>query len=56
MLRKKAAQMRSSRKDKWSKKVGVLKYCFNIVRLLTLLFVAVDKIWAVLKDLWNHLT
>lgn len=52
MLSNKTEELRPSQTKKKSNKLGVLKLCLKFVRLLTLLFKAVDKFWDVLKGLF----
>lgn len=54
MLRNKTVELRPSQTKKKSNKLEVLlKSCFKFVRLLTLLFKAIDKFWDVLKGLFH---
>lgn len=52
MLRNKTVELRPSQTKKKSSKLDVLRTCLKFVRLLTLLFKAVDKFWGVLKGLF----
>lgn len=55
MLRKKTAELRPSRKGKKLNLLNVLKFLLGFVKLLTLLFKAIDKFWDVLRGIFDSI-